>query len=97
MLGIGSFLSGIPNVSQNSLIDANPDLLLAPDDGEVYLIGQRQGRVTIKVDKKNKGVETISLLTEDIRPGDGIPVHRHASEEELIFIEKGNGILTFGD
>ncbi|MDZ7716428.1 MAG: cupin domain-containing protein [Balneolaceae bacterium] len=37
------------------------------------------------------------FLTEDIRPGDGIPVHKHSSEEELIFIEKGTGIFTFGD
>ena len=39
----------------------------------------------------------MSLLTEDIKPGDGIPVHKHSSEEELVFIEKGTGIFTFGD
>lgn len=39
----------------------------------------------------------MSLLTEDIKPGDGIPVHKHSSGEELIFIEKGNGLFTFGD
>jgi quercetin dioxygenase-like cupin family protein len=42
-------------------------------------------------------METISLLTEDIKPGDGIPVHKHSSEEEFIFIVKGNGIFTLGD
>lgn len=77
--------------------DANPDLLLGSDEGEVYFIGQRQGRVTIKVDKQNTGIETMSLLTEDIQPGDGIPVHYHSSEEEFIYIEEGDGIFTFGD
>lgn len=75
----------------------DPDLVLAPDEGEVYLIGERQGRVTIKVDRRTKGVETLSLLTEDIAPGDGVPVHKHAAEEELIFIERGHGMMTFGD
>lgn len=96
-LGIDSILSQMPIMEQNTVVDANPDLILDADDGEVYLIGKRQGRVTIKVDKQNKGIETMSLLTEDIKPNDGIPVHKHSSEEELIFIEKGIGILTFGD
>lgn len=97
LLGIGSILSRIPANEHSTVFDANPDLVLDSDEGEVYLIGERQGRITIKVDKQNKGIETLSLLTEDIRPGDGIPVHKHSSEEELIFIEKGTGIFTFGD
>jgi quercetin dioxygenase-like cupin family protein len=96
-LGIGSILSRIPSIEEHTIIDANPDLVLDSNEGEVYLIGQRQGRVTIKIDKQNKGIETMSLLTEDIKPADGIPVHKHSSEEELIFIEKGTGILTLGN
>jgi len=96
-LGLGSMLSMIPTVERQPVVHANPDLVLDPDDGEVYLIGEHQGRITIKVDKQNKGIETMSLLTEDIKPGDGIPVHKHSSEEELVFIEKGTGIFTFGD
>lgn len=67
-----------------------PDLVLDPDEGEVYLIGERQGRVTIKVDKRDMGNEALSLLTEHIKPGDGIPVHKHASEEELIFVRQAH-------
>lgn len=76
---------------------ASSDLLRGSDEGEVYLIGPRRGRVTIKVDRSTHGVETLSLLTEDIVPGDGVPVHRHAAEEELIYIERGRGVFTFGD
>jgi len=97
LLGIGSMLTGISAMEQHAGTDANPDLLLGSDEGEVYLIGQRQGRVTIKVDKQNTGTETLSLLTEDIPPGDGIPVHYHSSEEEFIYIGEGDGIFTFGD
>ena len=76
---------------------ASPDLVLGPDEGEVYLIGPRQGRVIIKVDKRTTGIDAFSLLTEDIVPGDGIPVHKHAAEEELIYIERGRGAFTFGE
>ena len=95
--GIAGFFSFLPAPSSGSAsLNSDPDLVLDPDEGEVYLIGERQGRVTIKVDKRNKGVETLSLLTEDIVPGDGIPVHKHAAEEELIFVEDGRGVFTFG-
>ena len=83
--------------SSDSRLRPDPDLVLGPDEGEVYLIGERRGRVTIKVDEQSKGIETLSLLTEDIVPGAGIPVHKHAAEEELIYIERGRGVFTFGD
>ena len=72
-------------------------LVCDPDDGAVYLIGARQGRVTIKIDRRNAGVTAMSLLTEDIVTGDGIPVHKHGAEEEWIVIERGRGVLTFGE
>lgn len=98
VVSIGGFISRIPATEEQYTVhNLNPDLVLNSDEGEVYLIGERQGRVTIKVDKQNKGIKTMSLLTEDIKPGDGIPVHKHSSEEELIFIEKGTGTFTFGD
>lgn len=77
--------------------NAQPDLVLGPDEGEVYLIGPHQGRVTIKVDKRTSCVGSFSLLTEDIVPGNGIPVHKHTDEEELIYIEHGRGVFTFGE
>lgn len=76
--------------------NGSPDLLLHEDEGEVLLIGPRQGRVVIKVDRAKKGIEQMSLVTEDIRPGDGIPVHKHGREEEFIYIAHGTGVLTFG-
>ncbi len=99
-VGVAGFTGLFPILSSGNpptISESDPDFVLGADEGEVYLIGERQGRVTIKVDKRNKGIQTMSLLTEDIVPGDGIPVHKHASEEELIFIEKGTGIFTFGN
>ena len=73
------------------------ELLAKPGDGDVYLIGERQGQVNIKIDRRCKGVRSMSLITEDIKPGDRIPVHKHGAEDELTYIEGGSGILTFGD
>ena len=93
--GLGGVLPAQGAVVPEHAPDA--DLVCDPDDGAVYLIGARQGRVTIKIDKRNAGVAAMSLLTEDIVPGDGIPVHKHGAEEEWIVIERGRGVLTFGD
>jgi len=93
--GVGGVLPAQGFIGPEYAPDA--DLVCDPDDGEVYLIGARQGRVTIKIDKRNAGVAAMSLLTEDIVPGDGIPVHKHGAEEEWIVIERGRGVLTFGD
>ncbi|MBD3401598.1 cupin domain-containing protein [candidate division GN15 bacterium] len=72
-------------------------LLSAPEDGDVYLIGERRGRVTIKIDKRTHGSDAISVLTEEIVPGDGIPVHKHGAEEEFVYIASGRGRFTLGD
>jgi quercetin dioxygenase-like cupin family protein len=97
LAGLAGFLSAVPALaSADSRLHSDTDLVCGPDDGQVYLIGERQGRVTIKVSKRDHGVETLSLLTEDIAPGDGIPVHKHGAEEELIYVERGRGVLTFG-
>lgn len=95
-IGVSGFTAPlIPIVSADA--SSSPDLVFGPDEGEVYLIGPRQGRVVIKADKRTTGIGSFSLLTEDIDPGDGIPVHKHTAEEELIYIERGRGSFTFGE
>jgi hypothetical protein len=48
LLGIGSMLAAIPAINNNAVLDSNPELVLDSDEGEVYLIGERKGRVTKK-------------------------------------------------
>lgn len=95
--GVGACLPGFaPALGGGAALQA-PDLVLGEDEGEVYLIGARRGRVVIKADRRRTGVETMSLVTEDIVPDDGIPVHKHGREEEFIHIARGRGTLTFGE
>jgi quercetin dioxygenase-like cupin family protein len=35
--------------------------------------------------------------SDDITAGDGIPVHQHQNEDEILFIHAGHGIATVGD
>lgn len=64
---------------------------------ETYLIGPRQAPVTLVVTKNQSGIGNISFCFEDIIPNDGIPVHRHLNEDELIYISSGTGMLTLGE
>lgn len=39
----------------------------------------------------------MAVVTEDMAPGDRIPIHRHPHADELIFIQNGTGRVTLGD
>jgi quercetin dioxygenase-like cupin family protein len=39
----------------------------------------------------------MAVVTEDMAPGDRIPIHRHPHADELIFIQSGTGRVTLGD
>ena len=54
--------------------------------------GDGTARITIKV--SINGSKAISLLSELFIPGNGIDIHKHSNEAELIFIHKGTGIFT---
>ena len=39
----------------------------------------------------------MTVVTEDMAPGDRIPTHRHPHADELLFILSGTGRVTLGD
>jgi oxalate decarboxylase/phosphoglucose isomerase-like protein (cupin superfamily) len=49
------------------------------------------------VDKNKNGIGTMSLCKEEIKPGEGIPVHKHLNEAESIYIQQGSGVFTLYD
>ncbi|MEL6976513.1 MAG: cupin domain-containing protein [Bacteroidota bacterium] len=95
----GLCLSGIHASYAESYFLENPEgLILKANEGETWYIGnERKAAVNIKVAKSANYTPEISLLTEKIPPGDGIPIHKHLNEEEFIFIQKGNAEITLGD
>jgi len=62
-------------------------------EGETYWIGRRNSPLTVKIAKDRQGNKTMCFCTEEIAPGEAIPVHKHLNEDELIFIHTGEGVL----
>jgi quercetin dioxygenase-like cupin family protein len=85
----GLLANNLPADKEGFVVDAA--------DQETYFIAGRQAPVTIVVDKKKRGVQSMSLCFEDIKPGDRIPVHKHLREAEIIYIQKGAGTFTLGN
>jgi quercetin dioxygenase-like cupin family protein len=73
-------------------------LILEAKDGERREFRTRPGvTFTVKVDPENGGSDQMTVVTEDMVPGDKIPVHRHPHADELILIQSGTGKVTLGD
>src|ERR1700731_1717791 len=73
-------------------------LILAANEGEQREFRTRPGvTFTVKIDPTNGGSEYMAVVTEDMAPGDRIPIHRHPHADELIFIQSGTGRVTLGD
>lgn len=71
-------------------------LIVAEEEGEALMIRNGTTIVRIKV-AKIQGSASICFLSESILPGEAIPVHKHANEDELIFLHKGTGLFTLGE
>jgi len=73
-------------------------LILAADEGERREFRTRPGvTFTVKIDPNTSGSEHMTVVTEDMSPGDKIPMHRHPHADELIFIQSGTAKVTLGD
>lgn len=65
------------------------------EQGEV-LFDQRDRITTIKVSPV-QGSKDLALVTQDMPPGTGIPIHRHDRSEEILFIHSGSATVILGD
>jgi quercetin dioxygenase-like cupin family protein len=77
----------------------NPEfagLIVNEEEGETLMIRNGDTVLRIKV-SKGQGSQSMSFLSESILSGEGIPVHKHLNEDELIFIHKGSGLYTLGE
>jgi quercetin dioxygenase-like cupin family protein len=85
--------------SARDLAQTNPEstgLLLLAEEGERMV--RRWGLpMTIKVDPVNGGSQHLVVGTEDLPPGQAIPVHKHAHCDEVVVILQGTGTATLGE
>src|SRR5262245_37240926 len=77
---------------------ASGDLGQILESGE----GERRIRQTgdfpfiLKVDKQNGGATEFVMGMEDLKVGQAIPPHRHLHAAEIIFVHRGNALVTLG-
>jgi mannose-6-phosphate isomerase-like protein (cupin superfamily) len=64
-------------------------------DGELVYVGRTRDPVRIKVSPPESG--RFGMITQDVAPGSVIPIHLHEKEDEIIFIQSGEGTATLGD
>jgi len=68
---------------------------LGPDEGELVYVGRTRDPVRIKLSPSPQG--RFAMITQDVAPGAVIPVHLHEKEDEIIFIQSGEGAATVAD
>lgn len=70
--------------------------VLSAGEGELRML---QGRkpLLIKVDPMTQGSRTLTVGLEDMPPGDSIGIHKHLSEDEVVFVHRGEVEVTLGD
>ena len=58
-----------------------------------------QGRrpLWIKVDPQTLGSRSFTVGMEDLPPGDSIGIHKHLTEDEIVFVHRGQVAITLGD
>lgn len=79
-----------------STTDFGRPAVLARNDGEARML---QGRkpIWIKVDPQTLGSRSFTVGMEDMPPGDSIGVHKHMTEDEIVFVHRGAVQVTLGD
>lgn len=61
------------------------------NEGETYYVRENTP-LTIHL-SKNDNIDGISICSEEILPGNGIPIHKHLYEDEIFFFMKGSGLV----
>lgn len=68
--------------------------VLGANDGEHLM--NPSGEVIFKVDP-SRGSDNVSLGTQQVPPGAGIPRHRHAYMDEFFYVLEGSGTVLLND
>lgn len=91
LVAVTTFQTRSGRSSSASTSQAAPrPLLLEKNEGERRIWREPPpGEFTLKVSPKNNGSRHLVFGTEDMIPGDEIPMHKHLGQDEIVFIAKG--------
>jgi quercetin dioxygenase-like cupin family protein len=72
-------------------------LLLEKAEGEARVWRDPPpGEFMLKVSPQNNGSQHLVFGTEDLHPGDEIPLHKHLGQDEIVFVEAGTVHVHLG-
>ena len=87
-----------PKSQATNVTGATP-LIIQKNEGErrVWKMAPGNPLFILKVDPKNGGSSHLVLGTEDLKPGDKIPAHRHPGADEILLLQSGTASVRLGD
>ncbi len=95
---ITAFVGSLPkNGFAQSPPGVDKGIIVHEDEGIHIITGRRKVPVTIKISKTKNNIQGISFCVEDQSPGRKMRIHKHLNNDELIFIHKGEGVLTLDE
>ena len=89
--------AALPKISFTKTVSDNDKGIVVHEGEGIHILTRRKVPITIKLSKAKHGVDGISFCVEDMSPGRKMRVHKHLNNDELIFIHKGEGVLTLDD
>jgi len=93
-----ALLASLPKMNfAKSYHNTEKGIIVREDEGTHILTGRRKIPMTIKLSKTKYGIEGISFCVEDQSPGRKMRIHKHLNNDELIFIHKGEGMMTLDE
>ena len=103
---LASLVAGlVPPTSVRAEPDAGHALVLQKNEGDWRLRRPRAAGVQpaaassliIKVSPELGGSPNFFMAYEEIAPGGEIPPHRHRGYDEILFVHRGEGLVSLGD
>lgn len=95
---ITTLFTGLPKmIFAQSNTDNTKGVVVHEDEGEHIITGRSKVQMTMKISKKQQGIDNISFSVENMSPGRKMRIHKHLNNDELIFIHKGEGTFTLDE
>jgi quercetin dioxygenase-like cupin family protein len=98
LASIGISQTRTPPVSASASEATAKPLLLEKNEGEARLWRDPPpGGFMLKVSPQNNGSQHLVFGTEDMHPGDEIPLHKHLGQDEIVSIQTGTVHVHLGN
>lgn len=100
-IALASTLTALFNFPKSTygktILEKEKGVVIHEEDGLHILTGRRKVPMNIQMSKTKNGIDGMSFCSEDIIPGRKLRVHKHLYNDEFIFIQNGDGIVTLDE